>query len=269
MFIQAIRSEWIKLRTTQGFWITSVLVLAFGLISAALAGWMISKGADLVPLDPGTPKPSPAGALIGELDSTMKPLGYFIMIGQAVVFVCSEFRHRLLATSVLGTPNRALVAGAKWVVYGLASMAITAVTLLVSTVVACLAAGAPGAAGTIFGDPAFWGLLGRMMVGGLLFVTMAMGFAWLTHSTTFPVMVLILWASFEGAFQLIPKIGPIEVGKVVSKFGPMGHLDAFIHGQPHGGFPLGFVGAGLWFALWAFGFLALGVARLRREDVKV
>lgn len=124
----AIRAEFRKFFTTRLWWGMALAVFVLGIALAVLFGFLLtqppsaSSQAQGVPT--GTPEQIANSVYTGGLS-----VGYLLTLVIGVMQIGSEYRHKTITSTFLGTPKRAVVMGAKVItllvlgaLYGLISL---------------------------------------------------------------------------------------------------------------------------------------------------
>ena len=173
--IAAVRSEWLKLRTTSVPWllagiavvVNGLSILAYFVTHGRPGG---GRGADAA-FGFGPPHPAyphTTDQLRNLLGTGLGTYVFALLLGTLIVTV--EFRHKTVTTSFLVTPRRPRLIGAKLVLAGLAGAALACVVLAATLLIGGTTLVAKGGS---FG--ALAGQLGAVAPGTILvFVLMAL-----------------------------------------------------------------------------------------------
>ncbi|AWB82675.1 ABC transporter permease [Corynebacterium yudongzhengii] len=238
MFINTLRSEWTKLRSTASFWWTTALVFVVSLSITGLTAALVS------PQDPAA-----AGAGAGnqefyvEADPAMGALitpqtaifpylmfGMAVVLIQAIMVVTTEYRFGLTSGNFLATPKRWPVVVAKLVLYGF----IGALIALVFTVAAyvltnTLLAEEIQDTFTPFEDEAGQRLLWVLPLVTVVAIMFVQGIGWLVRQTAGTVAItIILLLGFDQLLRVIP-----DVGAEIARAMPFLNMNAFIQNMPY------------------------------------
>jgi ABC-type transport system involved in multi-copper enzyme maturation permease subunit len=123
---RAIRAELRKFFSTRLWWGMALVVLLSGAAFAVLFGFILTSDA----LGQGAPALPTSDALLARIVYTQGlSVGYLLTLSVGVMMVGSEYRHKTITATFLGTPRRATVMAAKTVAllfiggfYGLLSL---------------------------------------------------------------------------------------------------------------------------------------------------
>lgn len=172
-----ILSEYRKLGTLRSTWYALAAAPVFSAAVAA-AGVHLLRGADDV--------------VVTEVARTVaEPLWLFVSV-IAILASAGEFQHGTVLTTLLSTPRRTAVLGAKAVVIAAYGAVLTTVGMG-SAVAAGLVTAQVEGVGSRAGDPAGWaGLAGAVSVGAL-FGMLSSALGMLTRSTALALTTLLLW----------------------------------------------------------------------------
>jgi ABC-2 type transport system permease protein len=125
----AIKAEFRKFFTTRMWWGMAIAIFVAGAGLAVLFGFLLTQ-----PVDPSTPpgQGPPTGTAEQVANSVYTgglQLGYLLTLTIGVLQIGSEYRHKTISSTFLGTPKRATVMGAKIIallgigaIYGLLSL---------------------------------------------------------------------------------------------------------------------------------------------------
>ena len=124
----AIRAEFRKFFTTRLWWGMALAVFVLGVAMAVLFGFLLtqppSPSAQARGVPTGTPEQIANSVYTGGLS-----VGYLLTLVIGVMQIGSEYRHKTITSTFLGTPKRAVVMGAKVItllvlgaLYGLISL---------------------------------------------------------------------------------------------------------------------------------------------------
>ncbi len=200
--MNAIRSEWTKLRSVRSTWLTVLSTVLSAVALGVLGATSVSEGELPVPWDPTAE--SLKGFLFAQL-----------VIGMlGAMSITPEYDTGMIGTSLATVPSRSRLLAAKAVVVGLLALATSLVTTLLSFVVVQALLGGADVPTASVTDPGVAGAL----VGATLYLTLValLGVAvgTFTRSTTSSLAVLV------GALLLVPALGPGLPGPLGQAFGP-------------------------------------------------
>lgn len=260
-------SEYRKLVTTRMWWILLLVMVAYmGFTAAAMAA--VATMPELSAQEGSvTIAASQAPAVVY---TTAASMGYVFPLIIGIMSFASEFRHKSIATTFLGTPQRLKVLAAKLiagipmgVLYGLAGTA------------ACVALG--GAVLTATGNGAFltststWEIIGRsvLAIAVWLVVGVAVG-SWLTNQTVAIVAILVFTQFLEPLARL--GLGATTWGNSIAKYLPGAAGDAIAGGSFYSALSTTSNALTLWqgaavLLAYAVAFAALGSLTTLRRDV--
>jgi ABC-type transport system involved in multi-copper enzyme maturation permease subunit len=124
----AIRAEFRKFFTTRMWWGMAIAIFVVGIALAVAFGFIYT-----IKPDPSDPSPAPTGTPLQIANSVYTAglgVGYLLTLTIGVMQIGSEYRHKTITSTFLGTPKRARVMGAKIIallgigaIYGLISLA--------------------------------------------------------------------------------------------------------------------------------------------------
>lgn len=197
MFLQTMKSEWSKLWSTSAiYWTTGIyLVLCVGFSSLT---------ALLVRMDPKAVMQFSVDSLLALVGQG----GYLVLAIQAVLVVSNEYGNRYQSATFLATPNRPLVALAKWLIYALLAALLTFVTVLLCLYLAKFIVGGPiGQSLDVWGDERSQRFMWLYPFQAIVYVTVGQALGWLTRSTAGSIAIVLLTSMIEGLLGLLPKIG--------------------------------------------------------------
>ena len=197
MFLQTMKSEWSKLWSTSAiYWTTGIyLVLCVGFSSLT---------ALLVRMDPKAVMQFSVDSLLALVGQG----GYLVLAIQAVLVVSNEYGNRYQSATFLATPNRPLVALAKWLIYALLAALLTFVTVLLCLYLAKFIVGGPiGQSLDVWGDDRSQRFMWLYPFQAIVYVTVGQALGWLTRSTAGSIAIVLLASMIEGLLGLLPKIG--------------------------------------------------------------
>lgn len=244
-----IRAEYRKLKSTQvWFWL---FVLALGLTALFVIGPIASQST-------------------GELQATVRDVflapvtayvGAFVL---GVLGVTTEFRYQTITPTLLATPSRWTLMGAKMISYALVG-AVYAGTCVVTTVAIALPWLNGKGVDVSFDRDHIWGALFGVFAAVVLFSLLGLGFGALVRNQIVAVTIGVIWVLL--AERLIFSIPGIRVAR---PYLPTGGLDAITspHERVGGGVQLLGTGAGMVVILvWAFAFAVGGAAYSMNRDI--
>ncbi|AKS14174.1 multidrug ABC transporter permease [Corynebacterium pseudotuberculosis] len=252
MFLNSIRAEWTKLRTTKAFWWTTALFIIFAVGFAAL------QSKDIPPGPLGIPIINPTSIVIG-----IQGLGILIIAIQAIMVVTSEYRHNYQSVTFLGTPNRTLVAISKWLMYAVFSALLTFIVVVLCFYTSKLVAGGDASKTLqVWNNESALRVMWVFPLIAALLVTFSQGMAYLLRQTAGVTTLMMIWIlALEPLLGFLPKIGTW-----IAKYGPMNNMNAFLGKTAIQDIPWGYEGSGAYFAAWSFAILILGIIVLNKHD---
>jgi hypothetical protein len=252
--INTLRSEWTKLTTTTAVYWTTFLLVALSLLVAGIMGRNVTPDPAIYNIPILYARDAVVGIFL---------FGLFITSIQAIMTVTSEYRHNYQSVTFLGTPNRIVVAIAKWVLYGFIAALLTFVTVVLCYYTAKLfASDAASTTLRVWQDDNAIRFMWAYPLIMFLIITLSQGMAWLLRQTAGAVAIMSMWIlALEDLLGLIPK-----VGEQVTKFGPIKNMQAFASQQDIVDAPWDHMGSLYYFAAWAAGFFILGIITLRLRD---
>ncbi|HEV7194329.1 MAG TPA: ABC transporter permease [Pedococcus sp.] len=124
----AVRAEFRKFFTTRMWWGLAIAIFVAGAGLAVAFGFVYT-----IKPDPSDPNPAPTGTPLQIANSVYTAglgIGYLLTLTIGVMQIGSEYRHKTITSTFLGTPKRAEVMGAKIIallgigaIYGVISLA--------------------------------------------------------------------------------------------------------------------------------------------------
>ncbi|MGV9712579.1 ABC transporter permease [Gordonia sp. NPDC003424] len=240
--IGAIDAERIKLLSTRSpYWsVGIVVVLTLGV--AGLTASLSSGPAD------------PALFLMG-----LNQFGVLVLMIMAILAVTNEYRFGTIRTSFLAVPRRSDVLGAKAVVYGGLSAALTLILVIASM----LLVGALSDSGVDWGSSdmlrQIWGSP-LFVIGCVLF---GIGLGALVRQTAAGIVVMLLWILVaESILGVLPR-----VGDKIAPFLPFANGARFL-GGPDGsvGYHWNIYGSLIYFLVIAVAVFVAGIVVTKRRD---
>ena len=197
MFVQILKSEWTKLWSVNSiYWTTGiylVLCVGFSMLTALL-----------VRMDPNQ-------ALSFSVDNLLVLVGqagFLVLAIQAVLVVTNEYGNNYQSATFLATPNRPLVALAKWLIYALFAAVLTFITVLLCLYMAKFIVGGPiGDSLDVWGDERSQRFMWLYPFQAVVYVTVGQALGWLTRSTAGSIAIVLLTSMIEGLLSLLPKVG--------------------------------------------------------------
>ena len=266
--VAAIRSEFLKFFTTRLWWGMAIAMFIAAALFAVLFGFLLTIPPTQESIDAGQPTGTPL-QIANSVYTSGLTIGYTLTLVIGIMQIGSEYRHKTITSTFLGTPRRARVMAAKIV----ALLGIGAVYGLIS-------------------------LVGSVIAGAL--VLQARGFdpfpsSQILRALALSLLVLGLWALIGlGVGILIPNqvaalLIAIGVAQIVeplagfaltfwdfgqehiAKFMPSQATNAMVSGVTQGGDnavqPLTWWTAALVLAAYAAVLSAIGTWRTVRQDV--
>lgn len=243
----AVRTEWTKLITTKAFWWTTALFIIFGAGFSALFHYNVAPG----PL--GIPVIYAASAVMG-----IQGLSFLVLCVQAIMLVTSEYRHNYQIVTFLATPNRTVVAVAKWM-FAVFGALLTWGTVVLSYYVAKWMGGSVASKTlNVWHDDNALRLMRIYPLVAILLVTMAQGIAYIVRQTAGATTIMLLWVlALESLLSLLPKVGD------AMKYGPITNMNAFLTQSDT---VWSWQESGVYFAAWAIAIWVIGVFILNKRD---
>ena len=247
--IDAIRSEWIKVTTITSTWVLVIVGAAFplviSLLTAAFDGddeFITYDGSDLAAVIAGT-------AVVSSM----------IFGVVATLGITGEFSHNTIRPTFAALPDRWRPLLAKPIVHVVISTALTIGIVIVGWVL-----GAALANGTqsLDDDGALAALVGVVLLAiGLTLLGYALGT--LVRNSAAAICILLLWPLV--AEGLIAGLMAVAGGEGLQKWLPYAAGFNMVNTEPDPD-SLGRVGGGVYFFVWVFAVLALGLWSARRRD---
>jgi len=251
--VNALRSEWWKLRTAR---MTVGLAIAAILFTVVNAGVLVAlAGVDLEGQDlPALTDPDALRALYG-------------VAGQASVFtlvlgllsMTSEYRHQTITATLLATPRRGRLVAAKMGAASVAAAIIAALCVAASLVVLLV--------GTALRDtaPLDWPVIaataGGILLGLAVYAVLGVGFGSLVRNQIAAITAALLWVLLIES--LVVSFWP-EVGKWL----PAGALAGVLQAESFSGVAyLAPLPAALLLLAYAVGFGLIAVRTTLRRDI--
>ncbi|QNH95511.1 ABC transporter permease [Corynebacterium anserum] len=265
-----VKSEWIKLSSTKGLWITSILTLIVSIGMAILMGF--TAGLSLA--DSDIQKDPEAMVAIQGLANPENAFAGFITFGlmviviQAVMMVTNEYSNGVAKTTLLGTPKRWPVPLAKLTVYGVVAALLSFVSAVVSVPAMRWAMSWNSDDRALLenislGADGIWKTVGLLTLYGVLCVMISIGVGYLIRNTAGAIAALLLWKLVvEGlVVTQIPK-----VKEWLPSYMPFLNMDRAVTGTEVADAPWGPTGSVLYFGLWCVVIFVVGVIILRKRD---
>lgn len=251
--IDAIRAEWIKLRTVTIHWVIGIIAVAFPFIVTVLTAYFRGDGSDFS-----------TGGLMEVLVGTTT-FGSLLMSVLAATAVTSEFGSNTIRPTLAAIPRRGRVVASKALVITVLAVVLQALTLTVTWFVASAVANGRGSDVALSRAPLGYApLAGEVVLAGLLALT-GLGVGLLLRSTTGAVAALVLWPLLVESL-LGGLLGLITDNEQIVSWMPyragfqLTSLDEFHFEGPSR------VGGGLLFAGFALLVTALGTWQFHRRD---
>jgi ABC-2 type transport system permease protein len=212
-----IRAEALKLRTLRPTWVFATLALVAGAVIGAAKAQIAGTAHETISL--------PSAAL-GPTDVV-----WFLAIVVAILAAAGEFQYHSIRTTLLASPRRGRVLGAKAAVAGTGGALLVTLGAVAATVAAGVTAGISNTT-VAAGDLGAWGhVIAAVALGGL-WAVVATGLGMLTRSTAAAITAVLLWR-FVGEV-LVPMLSrrpglvrwmPSDAGDALVGFGG-NHLPA-------------------------------------------
>lgn len=207
----AIRYEWVRIRTIRSTYWLSVIALVFGVGLSTL----VAMGTHFALRSDQPPSVSDLDGFGPALTTQFASFGvpYFVAYLLAMVSVFAwghEYRHGMVRATLTAVRSRRAVWAAKFLVVGAWVLAVALLTMLVSLLAGWLWLRGDGL-DLVHG--ATWGAVGRTLVYTLLFTWLAAAFTALVRNQTAALVLLFLWPlAVENVvsvvFALVPALRP-------------------------------------------------------------
>jgi ABC-2 type transport system permease protein len=246
--IDLVRSELLKIRTTRGSYVyLAVIVLLVGLGVAS---------------DIGTASEETRSD-VGYQRSLVEGAGFAALLAAilGITVVTTEFRHGTITPTLLHTPRRELVIGAKAIAAVIVSLGFILLALAVLAVVGSIWLAAVGAPNKLAEDEVL-GLAGKVILSAPLWALVGIGVGALVQSQVAALVGTLIWV-FLGETILVGVLGLLDADKLADYL-PFQALDAADGTStdllPH------WTAVGVSLA-WAVVLVAAGTERLRRRDI--
>ena len=256
----ALRAEWIKLRTVLMHWILVIIAVAFPLIVTLLTAFF--NGDNDNQFDAFT-----ANDLVQVLTGTSVVAGLLLAV-MAAASITGEFGFNTIRPTLSAVPSRTRVAAAKAIVLLVVTAVVQGTVILVGAFVG--KAVAEGRGSTIdFGErsslvPA---LVGTVVLAMLLSL-FGLGIGLLLRSTPGAISLIVLWPllieSLVGGLLALATDNEDVVNWLPFRAGAQ-LTNTDIGGEFSGGGPSRIVG-GIYFGAVAVALVVLGTMSLRRRD---
>ncbi|MBZ8176525.1 multidrug ABC transporter permease [Corynebacterium poyangense] len=242
--LNTIGAEWIKLRTTMSFWLTSLLVVFFGVLFGALFG-ALSQDQELS-----------TTVLLGGI----YPFSMIVIVIQAVMIITTEYRFGYQTTTYLAQPRRWIVAIAKLLLYVLIGVILTFFTVVATLVIARLFK--PDSTFNPFTDEAAHRAMWVFPATAAMVITLSQGVGLLLRQTAGAVSLVLMWfLLIETVLTLIPRIG-----KHLGDWAPFMNLGIFVNDSAKPDGVMNSSQAGWYFLAWAVSLWIIGLIFLIRRD---
>lgn len=182
----ALRSEWVKLRTSRAAWGGAFAAAVVAVAYAVLFGLTRRPTADAPTFADNW---MAIGGIVG--GQGVPAIGTMIVMVVAALSVTDEYRTGLIEVTLAVEPRRGLVLAAKAIVYGVAAAAGSAILVIVSEYAFAWAArGASGDLG-LTGDPKPLFVVPAIVA---LSVVIAIGLGALLRSGALTLALILVWA---------------------------------------------------------------------------
>lgn len=254
MFLNVLKSEFTKLRTTRAFWGNLIFFFLMTLGFNAFTLSMMSKyGKEMehVKVDPASIAPG------------INMPGAMVIAILSVIVITSEYGHKFITTTLLATPNRIVLALAKLVLMMLVGGFLAAFVQLVGFPMAQLILGSERGADLGLSNSAVYGFVWKSAVYAMMFVLFAQGLAWILRSAVAAIVIILGWyMALE--VMVLPMI--YKIGDKIVPYAPFKNLSAFFYGVPIEKVPWNEWGSLAYFGAWALAFYVIGLFLLLRRD---
>lgn len=254
MFLNVLRSEFTKLRTTRAFWgnliFFAFMTLGFNAFTLSMVAKFSGKAAT-VPATAASTAPS------------INMPGALVIAIMSVIVVTSEYSHKYISTTFLATPNRLVLAFAKLVLMMLVGGSLAFLAMLVGFPMAQVILGPEQGANLGLGNEDVQQYLWKSAVYAMMFVLFAQGLAWILRSAVAAIVIILGWyMALE--VMVLPMI--FEIGPKIVPYAPFKNLSAFYYGKAIDKVPWNEWGSLAYFGAWALGFYVIGMVLLLRRD---
>lgn len=205
--IKLVHAEFVKLRTTQvWFW----MLLAAMAVAALFVVAQIASNSNITPTD------------VHDL-FTSSGTAYVVVFVLGVLGITTEFRYKTITSTVLTTPSRWALVGAKLIAYTLVSALYSLICILLTLAIALPWLSARGV--SIGASDHLPHALGAVFVVVTLFGLIGIGFGALVKNQIVAVSIGVIWLLIlNNLLALIPGV------KYVYPYTPVGGLSAtFAH----------------------------------------
>lgn len=187
----ALRYEWVRIRTIRSTWWLSGIALVLGVGLAFVTAWASSLAFD----SNAGPGPRDAAQLAPGIVTQFAFFGAPYVVGfvLAMIGVLSwghEYRHGMIRATLTTLRSRTHAWLAKYVVVGLWVAVVTTLTLLGSALAGWAWLGDDGIA---FGYADLGGVIARTLVYSVLLTWLAAALTSLVRNQTFALVLLFLW----------------------------------------------------------------------------
>ncbi len=188
--IALVKAEFLKLRTTQvWFW----MLIASVAVTALLVVGQIAPSHNIQPSDV-------AGIF------TASGTGYIVVFVLGVLGITTEFRYQTITPTVLATPSRWALIGAKMICFALTGAAFAIVNVLVQVIIAVPWLSAKNVHYS-FGADHIWAALFAVFLSMILFGLVGMGFGALVKNQIVAVSVgVVFLLILNRLFVVIPGV---------------------------------------------------------------
>jgi ABC-type transport system involved in multi-copper enzyme maturation permease subunit len=270
--IDALRYEWLRIRTIRStYWLTG-LALAFALFVATGVSWAMRSTM-------GT-EDAPSGADLAEVGAWLGTqfaragAPFFVAYLLAMIGILSwghEYRHGMVRATLTSLNSRAAVWAAKYLVaVAWVAVAVT-IGFLLSVLVGWMFLSGKGV--DVWHSTTYVAL-GRAVLWTVLLTSMAMAFTGLVRNQTAALVLLFLWPlAIENVITLVFFLVPgLRDHSELTRFLPFaagGRINTdsvFAQGDSLFGQPLTWVGGLAIFGGLTLGLLALSLVLFRRRD---
>lgn len=270
--IDALRYEWVRIRTIRStYWLTGI-ALAFALAVSIAVSWgmRVTLGtAD----GPTAEDLSEVGAWVGT-QFARAGAPYFVAYLLAMIGILGwghEYRHGMIRATLTALPSRTQVWVAKYLVVTAWVAVAVVICFLAGTAVGWLFLGSQDVA--IYTSQT-WGALGRSVIYAVLLCWLAMAFTGLVRNQTAALVFLFLWPlAIESVITLIFFLVPgLRDHADLTRFLPFaagGRINSdsiFAPGDTMFGDPITWIGGLVVFGGVAAAAMAASLVLLRKRD---
>ena len=204
----ALKYEWMRIRTIRSTWWLTILAIAFGTAMAFLVSWGISES---FKSDQGRPPARDikvlAPMIVGHFSGDGAP--FFLPFFMAMIGVFAwghEYRHGMIRATLTALPSRTNAWVAKFLIVGLWVALVTLVTLTVSALLGMMWLRDDGIDFTTY---AVAGMIVKATAYSLLFTWAATALTSILRQQAAALVLMLLWPlAIENIITLILNVAP-------------------------------------------------------------